>query len=310
MNFDADLKKCLWKEHISSLDMLIESKEETWFDSTAYLDSDCDEDFISVHGGKMDYSVAYLDSLGLYTSSLTRSNTIDMTSSFSSYDFSSSTSNTLSHPHSVQVTPRPSVATLQDRMSKHDSLSENNLTSSTVDEKQKLGAFLREQLLKEEYHVAAESNTALVVEASEHTGQNNVEEAVNSNKVTVLSTDRKVGKRKVSEAPEGNSNVLIEDTADSECDEGKTFDHCGKHLNKSCLPRLIPNVSFTEKKRALSPVPPSAKKKAALLKLSFKWRSADGHENANLYWSLRPTLRAVGLSLSCRYLSVSKRTVA
>jgi hypothetical protein len=56
---------------------------------------------------------------------------------------------------------------------------------------------------------------------------------------------------------------------------------------------MIPNVSFTEKKRPLSPGPPSFRKKASLLKLSFKRKSTDGHENTNFFSSTqfleRPT---------------------
>lgn len=38
------------------------SKEETFFDSQAWLDSDCDDDFMSVNGGKF-FNLNWLDLL-------------------------------------------------------------------------------------------------------------------------------------------------------------------------------------------------------------------------------------------------------
>ncbi|GLJ47461.1 hypothetical protein SUGI_1001680 [Cryptomeria japonica] len=57
------------------------SKDEAYFDSVAVWESDCDEDFFSING-----------------------------------DFLPSAGNTMSLPNSVQGTPRPSIASLKDRM--------------------------------------------------------------------------------------------------------------------------------------------------------------------------------------------------
>lgn len=201
-------------------------------------------------------------------------------------DFLTSAGNTLSYADSAQGTPRTSVESLKDRLCKHDGCSENcpNLTSS--EKTSKLGEVLGENFPNQDNNVACEANGLY--------GRNNVDETGNTSDVPASSDENKNGKTKVSEAPQSNSNALTEGTDDSECEEESVFDHCGKQLNKSCLPRLmIPNVSFTEKKRPLSPGPPSFRKKASLLKLSFKRKSTDGHENTNFFSSTqfleRPT---------------------
>lgn len=201
-------------------------------------------------------------------------------------DFLTSAGNTLSYADSAQGTPRTSVESLKDRLCKHDGCSENcpNLTSS--EKTSKLGEVLGENFPNQDNNVACEANGLY--------GRKNVDETGNTSDVPASSDENKNGKTKVSEAPQSNSNALTEGTDDSECEEESVFDHCGKQLNKSCLPRLmIPNVSFTEKKRPLSPGPPSFRKKASLLKLSFKRKSTDGHENTNFFSSTqfleRPT---------------------
>lgn len=201
-------------------------------------------------------------------------------------DFLTSAGNTLSYADSAQGTPRTSVESLKDRLCKHDGCSENcpNLTSS--EKTSKLGEVLGENFPNQDNNVACEANGLY--------GRKNVDETGNTSDVPASSDENKNGKTKVSEAPQSNSNALTEGTDDLECEEESVFDHCGKQLNKSCLPRLmIPNVSFTEKKRPLSPGPPSFRKKASLLKLSFKRKSTDGHENTNFFSSTqfleRPT---------------------
>lgn len=219
------------------------SNDEAWFDSAASLESDCDEDFLSVQG-----------------------------------DFLPSAGNTLSYADSSQGTPRTSVESIKDRLFKHDGCSENSPTLTSSEKMSKLGEVLSEKFPNQDNDVGCEANGL-------H-GQKNVDAAGNTSDVLVSSNGNKNGKTKLLEAPQSNSNALIEGTDDSECEEEGVLDHCGKHLNKSCLPRLmIPNVSFTEKKRPLSPGPPSFRKKTSLLKLSFKRKSSDGHENANIFSS-------------------------
>ncbi|XP_010255739.1 PREDICTED: uncharacterized protein LOC104596338 isoform X2 [Nelumbo nucifera] len=60
--------------------------------------------------------------------------------------------------------------------------------------------------------------------------------------------------------------------------EGGMLDHCGI-LPNTCLPCLASTVCSVEKRRSLSPGPPSTRRKASL-KLSFKWR--EGHGNPTL----------------------------
>lgn len=193
-------------------------------------------------------------------------------------DFLPSGGNSLSYADSAQGTPRTSVESIKDRLFKHDGCSENCPTLTSSEKTSKLGEVLGEKFPNQDNNVGCEANG--------FHGKKNVDEAGNTSDAPVSSNENKNGKTKVSEAPQSNSNALTEGTDDSECEEEGVLDHCGRHLNKSCLPRLmIPNVSFTEKKRPLSPGPPSFRKKTSLLKLSFKRKSTDGHENANFFSS-------------------------
>jgi len=63
------------------------------------------------------------------------------------------------------------------------------------------------------------------------------------------------------------------------------YDYPGKQTIKSCLPRFIPSVSFTDKKRPLSPGPPGTRKKETVIKLSLKRQPIDGFENTDSYSS-------------------------
>nr|DAD31112.1 TPA_asm: hypothetical protein HUJ06_009963 [Nelumbo nucifera] len=82
---------------------------------------------------------------------------------------------------------------------------------------------------------------------------------------------------------EGKRPVSIDEVSSISVDEitgrgeGGILDHCGI-LPNTCLPCLASTVS-DEKRRSLSPGPPSTRRKASL-KLSFKWR--EGHGNPTL----------------------------
>ncbi|CAN6454229.1 unnamed protein product [Victoria cruziana] len=77
-----------------------------------------------------------------------------------------------------------------------------------------------------------------------------------------------------------DDETLSSSAEDSDKDDAKTFDHCGILSNSSCLPCLVPTETSTDKRRSLSPGPPSARRKAPL-KLSFKWKSLDGSNTAS-----------------------------
>ncbi|XP_039114733.1 uncharacterized protein LOC120250050 isoform X2 [Dioscorea cayenensis subsp. rotundata] len=62
---------------------------------------------------------------------------------------------------------------------------------------------------------------------------------------------------------------------------GGILDNCGI-LPNNCLPCLAPTALTIEKRRSPSSSPPNSKKKAPL-KISFKWRSGEGHNAAALF---------------------------
>lgn len=79
----------------------------------------------------------------------------------------------------------------------------------------------------------------------------------------------------------GNRPVTIEDNHGSVSvdDVSKKGDVDGMNpcgiLPNNCLPCLTSTVPQVDKRRALSPGPPSMRKKAAL-RLSFKWKTIEG----------------------------------
>ncbi|KAH7653194.1 Protein ENHANCED DISEASE RESISTANCE 2 C-terminal protein [Dioscorea alata] len=62
---------------------------------------------------------------------------------------------------------------------------------------------------------------------------------------------------------------------------GGILDNCGI-LPNNCLPCLAPTALTMEKRRSPSSSPPNSKKKAPL-KISFKWRSGEGHNATALF---------------------------
>ncbi|KAL5722466.1 hypothetical protein ACHQM5_005982 [Ranunculus cassubicifolius] len=79
--------------------------------------------------------------------------------------------------------------------------------------------------------------------------------------------------------PSVSAGELSSNSADDSSQrEGGILENCGI-LPNNCLPCLASTVPSLDKRRALSPGPPSSRKKAAL-KLSFKWK--EGHSNSSL----------------------------
>lgn len=74
------------------------------------------------------------------------------------------------------------------------------------------------------------------------------------------------------------SSFSADEAADR--DGGGILEDCGI-LPNACLPCLVPAVTQIEKRRSLSPDHPSTRKKPTL-KLSFKWRSMEGHATPTL----------------------------
>uniref|UniRef100_A0A1D1Y647 Protein ENHANCED DISEASE RESISTANCE 2 C-terminal domain-containing protein n=1 Tax=Anthurium amnicola TaxID=1678845 RepID=A0A1D1Y647_9ARAE len=64
-------------------------------------------------------------------------------------------------------------------------------------------------------------------------------------------------------------------------DKGCLLDHCGI-LPNNCLPCLAPTTPTVEKRGSLSTSPPGSRKKASL-RLSFKWKSGEGHLANSLF---------------------------
>lgn len=195
------------------------SKEESYFDSVAFIESDCDEDFLSVNG-----------------------------------DFSLSAGNTWSLSNSTQVTPRPSIASLKDRITKLEDLSSNKPTLIHVQKEGKEGDFIvteaiprcqRKMKLKE-FFMEKSSNEDDTV-GLDHS----VSLEPQANGVPGSKDDYNAAadvKYALSKGHGGNSNLLI-DTAEKN-DENKSHKQHERQMSKCCLPRPVMNVSFSEKRRS------------------------------------------------------------
>lgn len=171
------------------------SKDEVWFDSHIWLDSDSDEDFNSVNG----------DSLP-------------------------ATGNSLSQPGSAEGTPRPTFASLKERMQNLELIvtpHSGPQIMAASPAKKTLGEFFQ-------YKLSPEEDLKLRSDLQHLTAEGDLQD---------------------------------------------------KRLQKSCLPRLLPSVSFNDKK---APISPSAHKmKSTLLRFSFKRRLNDFHESPDPFASDR-----------------------
>jgi hypothetical protein len=197
------------------------SKEETFFDSVAVLESDCDEDFLSVNG-----------------------------------DFSLSAGNTWNHPNSTQGTPRPSIASLKDRMTKLEDLSGNKSTLIAVQNEGKEGDFIviediprRQRKMKlKEFFMEKSSNEDDTVGLDHSIYLDPRANGVPGSKDDYnAATD---GKYALSKGPGGNSNLLIDTAEDNE--KNKSHNQHERQISKCCLPRPVMNVGFSEKRRSSS----------------------------------------------------------
>lgn len=183
------------------------SKEETFFDSVPVLESDCDEDFLSVNG-----------------------------------DFPLSAGNTWSHPDSTQGTPRPSIGSLKDRMTK---------TSIPVQKEGKEGDFIviedvprrqRKMKLKEFFMendtVGLDHSISLNPQANGVPGsKDDYNSATNVKYVHPKS-------------PGGYSNLLVNKAENNE--ENKSHKQYERQMSKCCLPLSVMNVGVSEKRRSPS----------------------------------------------------------
>ncbi|XP_077227773.1 uncharacterized protein At3g27210-like [Tasmannia lanceolata] len=173
------------------------SKEESFFDTQAWLDSDCDDDFLSVNG-----------------------------------DFTPSNCSTPNHQRSAPGTPQLNKAFFVDRAP--DSKSQ----FSPTDKKTKLADLLRDSLGEE--HDLEDQNI----------GRN---PSVVNGKVDVNQTNAHTPPKSSDGTPYlSGPNSLCS----SERTPNKDFRHEKEKKVKAaqcCLPSLIPNLSFNERKKRLSP---------------------------------------------------------
>lgn len=192
------------------------SKEETFFDSVPVLESDCDEDFLSVNG-----------------------------------DFPLSAGNTLSHPNSTQGTPRPSITSLKDRITKLEDLGDNKPTLIPVQKEGKEGDFIvieevprRQRKMKLKEFFMENDTVDLGHSISLDPRANGVPGSMDDYDAAADV------KYLLPKGPGGNSNLLINKAENNE--ENKSHKQYERQMSKCCLPRSVMNVGFSEKRRSPS----------------------------------------------------------
>ncbi|XP_031487313.1 uncharacterized protein LOC116255582 isoform X2 [Nymphaea colorata] len=155
----------------------------------------------------------------------------------------------LSCPHSLDGASRFSVSSISDATLSHES---EKLPFDPPDDK-------RMAKLSSDGMIESGDSATLVSDTNKASLQSKLDCNMNSGRSSL----------------KHNDETLSSSAEDSDKDDAKTFDHCGILSNSSCLPCLIPTETPIDKRRPLSPGPPSARRKAPL-KLSFKWKSLDG----------------------------------
>ncbi|KAK9276621.1 hypothetical protein L1049_006157 [Liquidambar formosana] len=217
--------------HLTQLHANGPCQEDAWFDSVSILESDSDDDFISVHGD-------CFPSVG--------------------------NANTQVHPYN-------SAACFVDTRCKYEGFYESYL---------KIDGGKPDKFLSKDKYKESNGFTCLSTQGYEVSCLAKTDEVCNKRK-------------KVVDDPYENCNGLKECKYDS---EEKTQE---SNL-KSCLPRLLPSVSFNEKNPpSLSPSS-SHRKKSAVIKLSLKRKSCDGDETTEFCASERFLYRPrAGLLIPC-----------
>ncbi|KAK9119532.1 hypothetical protein Scep_017625 [Stephania cephalantha] len=110
------------------------------------------------------------------------------------------------------------------------------------------------------------------------------ENSKNANNRVFHSSDADLLTKCDGQVNDAKSSVTFDDLSSHSVDEsagreeGGVLDNCGI-LPNACLPCLASTVPSLEKRRSLSPGPPSARKKP-VARLSFKWK--EGHSNSSL----------------------------
>eukprot|EP00249_Psilotum_nudum_P020071 c27547_g1_i2 orf=577-2460(+) len=239
VNIDENQKEYQVTQHHDPLGNSCGNKEEVWFDSKVWFDSDSEDEYRSVFG-----------------------------------DFISSAGNSLSYPLSAQGTPRPTFSALKECMSKSeasdDASVEAQIKTSCPTEKQLLGDFLlikpshgKETIVMDNQPSSSERLPAVVPsEVIDYTERDNKGVAASSGHIAIEIPQRTPV---VHAASVEDATIL-----DGDCQE----EQHGQHVqNNSCLPCLHTNVNFNDMKRSLSPG--THKKRLPLPWLSFKRRSID-----------------------------------
>ncbi|KAK9116960.1 hypothetical protein Sjap_015907 [Stephania japonica] len=154
-----------------------------------------------------------------------------------------------------------------------DTLSINGLDASSI-------ASLSS--LRDVNHEAHVGHNELPTEMSAGNSLN--ESSRNANNRVFHSSDAHIRTKSDGHGNDAKSSVTFDDLSShsvdesAEREEGGVLDNCGI-LPNACLPCLASTVPSLEKRRSLSPGPPSARKKP-VARLSFKWK--EGHSNSSL----------------------------
>ncbi|KAF9623494.1 hypothetical protein IFM89_003110 [Coptis chinensis] len=217
----------------SQIDSNVRCQEEAWFDSVSILESEDDDDFVSIHGDCVP----------------TVGNAVE----------------------NISGLPYENAACFKDARCKYGEFYESTPTSFAVERYLKIDGGETESLGKDEN----KEGDAFAVNLSR---LGKVDEICSKSKKALQDSFR--------------SFKLKEDKHDPE-------EKNHENTLKSCLPRLVPAVSFNDKN--LPPSSPNApRKKSAVYRVSFKRKSYDGEEATEFCASKRFLFRPrAGLLIPC-----------
>ncbi|PKA52512.1 hypothetical protein AXF42_Ash001492 [Apostasia shenzhenica] len=253
-NSTVHLTQLQWHRS-SQIDADVTCQEDAWFDSVSILESDSDDDFISVHGDNLPSSSNCSTTQIIHYENMNENaaRCVNALCKFEDCDCS------------------PVTSAVENYVKGDDGKTEECTMRGECKDDRTSGS--------QQTDVISNGNI------DEHNFKSQIPEAHYKRKKIL--NDSVIG-----------FNTLEDDRLDN---EEKSQENTLKQLTSSCLPRLVPSLSFKDTSQQIPSVSPQCPgRKSAVIQLSFKRKSYDGEEITKICASKRFVYHPMaGLSVPC-----------